>query len=188
MTTNNLNSIKFRTYYGQTYEYIKTFPLYARFHVKTTDSGKKRYLIINPAVVAAWEYRTYAMFNPQFWVDRSSAYENDANGADCIDFGFNIQNYAETQGIVEYLDVAGEIEVYTDYFQKLKMLIDEIMEFPMIAGETPLLISAYDEPNSQYLLEFISTSRAAADYYVYFYATIMELKIYPSDLVTLTGL
>lgn len=175
---NNLNNLTIVTIYGQRYSVVKLIPLRIKVTVKAGESGVKRTVKVTPSDDETDEKNylmSYALISPEFWIDRDATYISNE-----VDFGFNLKDLAIAE---DFVDSGANIEVESDYFEKDKMLSDELIAFPEINRETPLMWTYWDTPQSNPMLEFISTNRGGSDYDVYFVATLIKLHVIPDDLI-----
>lgn len=178
---NNLNSLSVITIYGQKYSVVKLVPLRIAVTSLATETGVLRYVIV-PAVDIGVSTNTknylmsYALINPEFWIDRGAVYTLDE-----VDFGFNIHE----MNVAEDFTVSPiGITVVSTYFGKDLILADELIGFPEINYNTPLMWTYWDTPQSNPGLVFRSTNRnAVTNFTVYFTATLVKLHIIPDDLI-----
>lgn len=180
VTAANLNNLTIIEIYGQKYSVVKIVPLRIAVETQAGESGVLRYAVVPYTDVTDITKPknfliTYALISPEFWVDRGSAYATDD-----IDFEFNIKdmNVAE-----DFTVVGSNISILSDYFGKLKMLSDELITFPEINWETPLMWTYWGTPQRNPQLVFKSSNGSASNYTVYFTATLVKLHIIPDDLV-----
>jgi hypothetical protein len=178
---NNIQSKLPIKIYGQQYFVVKLVPLRIKITSKAAETGVKRYVTLTATNIALLPKNfliSYAMIHPEFWVDRG----NQLYTADECDLGFNIKDLAVNEDFV--VIPASGISVTSDYFGKTLILGDELITFPEINWKTPLMWTYWDTPQSNPVLEFITTNRSAVnDYDLYFTATLIKLHIIPDDLV-----
>jgi len=183
MTGNNLNSLSVVEIYGQKYSVVKLVPLQVVITCVKTETGAIRYLIVPTANIGeptnTKNYLiTYALISPEFWVDRDATYISNE-----IDFHFNIKDMNVAEDFVDFPS-GGSIVSTSQYFGKMKILGDELITFPEINWQTPLMWTYWDTPQSNPSLVFKSSNRnATTDFKVFFTATLIKLHIIPDDLI-----